>query len=76
MAERSHQPVQRASGGPATMSSAGPAVARGVAATWELLVRSLHRLHIGCERTGALRSSVGSTEAANEVVARFGVIDV
>jgi hypothetical protein len=26
--------------------------------------------------TGWLRASVGSTEAANEVVARFGVIDV
>jgi hypothetical protein len=30
----------------------------------------------GRRRTVALRASVGSTEAANEVVARFGVIDV
>jgi hypothetical protein len=27
-------------------------------------------------RASALRASVGSTEAANEVVARFGVVDV
>ena len=59
----SHQPLCRPSGGPAAMSSAGPAVARGVAAVRGLLARSLHRLHRGCESTGALRASVGSTEA-------------
>jgi hypothetical protein len=30
----------------------------------------------GAAAAHALRASVGSTEAANEVVARFGVIDV
>jgi hypothetical protein len=56
----------------AASSSAGPASARGLTAVWGRLARSLHRLPEVVTRNGALRASVGSTEAAKAVVARFG----
>jgi hypothetical protein len=46
----------------------------GVAAARGLLVRSLQRLHIGCERTGAFRASVGSTDASASLPERVGVV--
>ena len=44
----------------------------GVAAVRGQLTRSLHQLHYALTRSGALRASVGSTDASNGVLARVG----
>jgi hypothetical protein len=58
------QPPGRLSDSPAVLSSAGPAVATGGGRSEAAYaVPASTPYYIGCERTGPLRASVGSTEA-------------
>jgi hypothetical protein len=67
------RPLREPPGRRLALSSAGLAVARAVA-----VVRGLLAVPpsppLAVTETGELRASVGSTEAANKVVARFGVV--